>query len=191
MLGKFVRTFAICLAVCGCALAIRSRPHTDIVAMLAHGDVQYIASHNGGIGVWFSRMHASDEVTWQAVLDRTSPVYYRQQLMMMDDTSSARVFKWRGIGVSWGTAFYITRFPYASIELPDWALTLPSLWLVVRWYRRALRRAAWREEGRCAECGYDLRGNPAAERCADCGSRVEGSSGALDASIAAATAPRG
>jgi hypothetical protein len=38
---------------------------------------------------------------------------------------------------------------------------------------RAARRAAYRAEGRCATCGYDIRGIEFSERCPECGSVLE------------------
>ncbi len=64
----------------------------------------------------------------------------------------------------------------SGFDLPRWVV-YPSMavgiGLIVlfnvlgtRWQRSE----AWREQGQCATCGYDLRATP--ERCPECGSEV-------------------
>jgi hypothetical protein len=60
--------------------------------------------------------------------------------------------------------------------VPAWAVAgaagiLPVLWLSARDRRRRLAR-----EGRCPQCGYDLRGGH--DRCPECGRAVAGAQAA-------------
>ena len=51
--------------------------------------------------------------------------------------------------------------------------TLPAIvFLAFRLVRRIARRQQWTAEGRCAGCGYELRGSDSA-RCSECGLRRE------------------
>src|SRR5690242_18646621 len=67
-----------------------------------------------------------------------------------------------------------------EVQVPFWALLLPTLPLAVRpWWRsrRVIRAADLGAAGRCPACGYDLRATP--DRCPECG---------LDPAAAAAAA---
>lgn len=46
-------------------------------------------------------------------------------------------------------------------------LTLLAFVFQFPWARRRLQREEWKRQGRCMECGYDLRATP--ERCPECG----------------------
>jgi hypothetical protein len=78
---------------------------------------------------------------------------------------------------SGGIVVYLSRSAknQAAIQqlmVPHWLatlvpLSLPAIWCLrrTRWARRAL----WKREGRCLNCGYSLNGLPAGTRCPECG----------------------
>ena len=77
-------------------------------------------------------------------------------------------------------ATYPRRRYYTEVQIPFWALLLPTLPLAVRpWWRsrRVIRAADRGAAGQCPACGYDLRATPG--RCPECG---------LDPATAAAAA---
>jgi hypothetical protein len=56
------------------------------------------------------------------------------------------------------------------IAIPFWAIVLVTGIVPALWWASVYRRRKWRATGRCAGCGYDLRGSP--ERCPECGASV-------------------
>jgi hypothetical protein len=73
------------------------------------------------------------------------------------------------IGISWD----VRRGPRESrrsLSIPHWLVFIPlGLWQLA-WVRRGMRERRGRRRraaGRCAECGYDMRGSP--DRCPECG----------------------
>ena len=60
--------------------------------------------------------------------------------------------------------------PFWRVTVPHWfplclTLALPALWTRAAVRRRRARRRL--DQGRCADCGYDLRSSP--DRCPECG----------------------
>jgi hypothetical protein len=53
------------------------------------------------------------------------------------------------------------------VEFPHWWLALATALLPTLWIHRAIVRRRRFGQGRCTECGYDLRATP--ERCPECG----------------------
>jgi hypothetical protein len=53
------------------------------------------------------------------------------------------------------------------LSVPVWLPTLLSAILPALWFTRLLRARRARRQGRCANCGYDLRATP--DRCPECG----------------------
>ena len=89
---------------------------------------------------------------------------------------SPRSLRWRGAGFQFHRGEYVflspragasTRFEFWLLAVPYWALVLPaaagaaSLAFVAVRARRRLR------DGRCGNCGYDLRAGH--DRCPECG----------------------
>jgi hypothetical protein len=72
-------------------------------------------------------------------------------------------FPFRGTN---GVSVNITRWMF-----PMWPLVIPFIPLPVLWMQRRRRRARWQREGRCLECGYDLRATR--DRCPECGNAVQ------------------
>ena len=65
---------------------------------------------------------------------------------------------------------YPARRYITMVQIPFWALLLPTLPLAVRpWWRsrRVIRTASRDAAGLCPSCGYDLRATPG--RCPECG----------------------
>jgi len=64
----------------------------------------------------------------------------------------------------------------------EWFLAIPALWtvapnalvvaIIIVPSLRARRHRAHLARSECAGCGYDLRGNPAAQRCPECGETI-------------------
>lgn len=64
------------------------------------------------------------------------------------------------------------------LPLPGWLawdflLAGCFVWFL-RWLGRARQRRQWLAEGRCGQCGYDLRGLPAGSACPECGTEGDG-----------------
>jgi hypothetical protein len=61
-----------------------------------------------------------------------------------------------------------------KVQIPHWAVVLllgvvPAIWVYIR-LRPMSVRARRLQEGRCIQCGYDLRASP--ERCPECGAAI-------------------
>jgi hypothetical protein len=67
-------------------------------------------------------------------------------------------------------------FPWggaASVfAIPLWAVVAVTLALPLSALRRRLRDSQWSRQGRCRNCGYDLRASP--DRCPECGAAPMG-----------------
>lgn len=85
------------------------------------------------------------------------------------EEGSARTWRWfevywrRAERETYGEAYYSATMPCVLIVCL--AMVLPANWVLRA--RRAMRRRSWRREGRCENCGYDLRATP--DRCPECG----------------------
>ena len=131
-------------------------------------------SISGGLGIGMQRLDmvkispAILAVQWEPVPDADELRCFRYQADRAFAVPFAYAEKdfrgWLGFGVvirSSGAA--TTR----AVVVPYWFVMLcggvwPGVW-AMRWGRRW----RWRRMGRCAECGYDLRGG--GERCPECG----------------------
>jgi hypothetical protein len=96
---------------------------------------------------------------------------------------------WRRLGFEWGTVvvsdqsravpflsdvpaigrLFRVGFPARFVGVPWWLLAGLTALPAVR-LRAVCRRRKWRRAGRCAGCGYDLRGTP--QGCPECGTAV-------------------
>lgn len=82
--------------------------------------------------------------------------------LVNDSAGNAAVaagFRWAS-GTYHGSSYTLVAAPYLGLIVPT--AILPILWLI-----RRVRTARFTTTGRCARCGYDLRGTPG--RCPECG----------------------
>jgi hypothetical protein len=71
------------------------------------------------------------------------------------DSDGAQVLRYRDLRLTW---------------FPLWLVTLPSIFVFIRWFARWHRARKLLSVGRCPACGYDLRATPV--RCPECGQLV-------------------
>jgi len=76
------------------------------------------------------------------------------------------------MGVEAASVYFIGNEPprYRVVTIPAAYLALPLSILPAMWFVNRLRRRSRAGAGRCANCGYDLRGSPG--RCPECGSNA-------------------
>jgi hypothetical protein len=127
-----------------------------------------MASHRGGIVVFVSEVPFETENDQLVDVARVPADRFTQTYeSVFDPTAVWRSFA--GFKLARGKfSLGAQQNPtYHAIRVPQWTiLTLTGLltWMLLR---APLRRRRWRKQGRCQDCGYDLRESP--QRCPECG----------------------
>jgi hypothetical protein len=159
-------TALLLLGVFIAVLWIRSYGRSDSLYHARGGHVVYTAySGRGGLSIirWV-QPHESLRET-DLTLGKPNPKY---PTVLYEDRLLGRF----GFEYTTGVASP-TPSQYTSVVLPTWSLALLSAAPGALWLRRAMRRRRRRRrltEGRCEQCGYDLRAS--GDRCPECGAAV-------------------
>ena len=162
-------------------LWVRSYERADLLALFTpSGKLQGLASHDGKVMLFFSNLPFRPERGLSFDYDSTSAdVFADVTQLLAGQTNGVR----GGLGFHYARsnvgAFGLAGRSFAFVTVPHW---LPMLAVLVPSIVRARRRrrgAKWAAQGRCRECGYDLRATPAAEgalvtRCPECGEDAAG-----------------
>jgi hypothetical protein len=84
-------------------------------------------------------------------------VFFAQTLLSDIGAWSARLFG------DWAAAFSV---------VPVFAILMIPGWLFAHWWRPHFDRYHRYKNGKCMECGYDLRAHHAGQRCPECGTAI-------------------
>ena len=150
------------------ALWLHSRNRCDFVALMLHGGrVQGVASDGGRVFVVFSNLALGPERTM--TLHRGSvprEEFAAPRAGLYDDTDGRRGFHYLGFAVT-RPAEFGGRVTAVTFVVPHAGLLAATLLLAARdpWHQWRRRRRA--KQGRCVNCGYDLRGTSG--MCPECG----------------------
>lgn len=145
--------------------------------------------------IYLSRPALTRAMVWSALAEQGGgriilcTRYYRPQTPWMGQTSIWKLGQpadkrnwtlWPGpdaVGYYSILGFAIYFEPIGSpgewelLIIPLYAIAGIALLLPLRWVQLKIRR---RRENFCAQCRYDLRGNPAASACPECGAKIDG-----------------
>jgi len=128
--------------------------------------------------IW-QRLDLNEKPSWHGWTFRWSYPFSTYEL------ADPEVVRWSALGIKiakrridwqWnygGVADYVVTPYWFALPL-TLILPLSRVALTMRQRRQRLRQWRWRRMGRCAACGYDLRGTP--ERCPECGALTRDSS---------------
>jgi hypothetical protein len=95
--------------------------------------------------------------------EEMSTVEAAEWLLITGDNEPAAWHSFAGFLVGWGPSHY----PFVAVGLPAWFVGLLAATPLAIHYGAKRRRSRRVAQGKCARCGYDLRGS--AGECPECG----------------------
>ena len=154
-------------------LWVRSNRRTDLAGVFTPGGyLQAAGSHRGTLLFFVGNVSFRDDKAFAFEYEQTYPRAVDQVIGILTNPQT-RTYARFGFAVTTGPGSSVqsTKGSYALITIPNW---LPLGLLIVaagqQWWGGRRRIARWRREGRCLQCGYDLRENSG--RCPECGAAV-------------------
>jgi hypothetical protein len=158
---RVLSSFALVLCVLASVLWIRGYLVSSERVSLAirRGDVDLLTDHAQIVVLYaISHRHARP----------SSPLRFDYERLSDDAVPIGILKHWGGLG------FYVIADDdglgdIRGVAFPSWFLPLLAAMPCILLFR-AIRRRAFRQVGRCAVCGYDLRATPG--RCPECGTNV-------------------
>lgn len=170
----------------------RSYHTSDTLALFTRsGDVQGVMSHRGQFLLAISNLSLGPDRALSA----------EHVAVPVDEGDWLFDGAYTGAGTTdgkWGFGYAVSNkgdlpdadATWSAVVFPHWAavalFSVVLLWHLWRFVLRT-RERRWHRQGRCSECGYDLRGTPS-DRCPECGSVVIAKVGTTrEAGIAAGT----
>jgi hypothetical protein len=156
-------------------LWIRSYWRTDTLLLFVPGDrVQGVTSARGVILVAVSNVAVGREWAWSAdhvafENEADDPGFDKSAAVLIGVDETIVKPKFLGFGAVFPAQnqLLIQRTRAAVILVPHWFILGLIAIFPVRAALRRRRMARWKREGRCVQCGYDLRASP--QRCPECG----------------------
>jgi hypothetical protein len=134
-----------------------------------------VQSSRGSLGIGFQQWDlvktspAILAVQWDPVPDEKSFRYFRNSASQMGVPFAKEPTDFKG-GLGFGVVERAGVATIKAVVIPYWfVLACAAMWPAFSVMRR-MRRWRWKRTGRCAACGYDLRGG--GERCPECGQEV-------------------